>query len=300
MNAKKIKYKFIKHQPAIMCVVGVIGFGVTIYTACKATLKAQDVIKEEKEKIEEIHEKFEDVNLIETGEYSEKQYRKDLSLEYLRFGGKLAKTYAVPGITGVGSALSIFGSHHMLSTRCSTAIAGSAAIASQFKGYRDNVIDKYGKEVDEALRGIKTITTQEEVTQEDGTITIVDKEQKVIDDPNSWPEYDRLWDDCNPESNGNSTYDLSFLLAKQAILNTILETEGFLFLNDVYQILGFPKTKFGQTHGWIYCKDGNNEYGDNYVDFGIYTYPGNEGFLNGTEKGIWLHFNIDGYILNRI
>ena len=32
----------------------------------------------------------------------------------------------------------------------------------------------------------------------------------------------------------------------------LLKRKGYLFLNDVYQILGFPLTKEGQMYGWIY------------------------------------------------
>lgn len=32
----------------------------------------------------------------------------------------------------------------------------------------------------------------------------------------------------------------------------ILKRNGYLFLNDVYQILGLPLTREGQTSGWVY------------------------------------------------
>ena len=44
--------------------------------------------------------------------------------------------------------------------------------------------------------------------------------------------------------------------------------DGYLFLNDVYDLLGIPKSKAGQVVGWIYDKN-NNTDGDNYVSFGL-------------------------------
>lgn len=32
----------------------------------------------------------------------------------------------------------------------------------------------------------------------------------------------------------------------------LLKRNGYLFLNDVYQLLGFPLTREGQMYGWIY------------------------------------------------
>jgi hypothetical protein len=80
----------------------------------------------------------------------------------------------------------------------------------------------------------------------------------------------------------------------------MLEKKGYLFLNDVYEMLGFERTKAGQVVGWIYNLDDPN--GDNHVDFGIYD--GNNAdkrqFVNGLERAILLDFNVDGPILDLI
>lgn len=84
-----------------------------------------------------------------------------------------------------------------------------------------------------------------------------------------------------------------FLLHQQDYLNEKLKYQGHLFLNDVFDCLGMPKTKAGQVVGWIYCE--NNTDGDNYVDFGLI----NPGRL-GVDGSIVLNFNVDGYILDRM
>ena len=89
-----------------------------------------------------------------------------------------------------------------------------------------------------------------------------------------------------------------FLRRQQDAANDRLKSDGYLFLNDVYEMLGFPKTKAGQMVGWIY--DEKNPNGDNFVDFGIYdiSKPANSKFVNGYERSIILDFNVDGVILD--
>ena len=91
-----------------------------------------------------------------------------------------------------------------------------------------------------------------------------------------------------------------FLRARQNWFNDKLKADGYLFLNDVYDELGIPRTKPGQIVGWIYNE--NNPVGDNYVDFGMYdvNYEPARDFINGHECNILLDFNVDGPILDLI
>lgn len=79
-------------------------------------------------------------------------------------------------------------------------------------------------------------------------------------------------------------------------MNDLLRSRGHVFLNEVYDCLGIPRTKAGQIVGWVYSKD--NPVGDNYIDFGIYDVykPAIADFVNGYERSILLDFNPDGNI----
>ena len=88
-----------------------------------------------------------------------------------------------------------------------------------------------------------------------------------------------------------------FLLRQQAYANELLRQRGHLFLNEVYDMLGIPRTKAGQVVGWIF--DENNPIGDNCVDFGLFE-PHNRNFINGYEKTVLLDFNPDGNIWDRL
>ena len=91
-----------------------------------------------------------------------------------------------------------------------------------------------------------------------------------------------------------------FLRRQEDWANELLKAKGHLFLNEVYDMLGIPRTKAGQVVGWIY--DEKNPIGDNFVDFGIYDIhrPRNRDFVNGIERTILLDFNVDGNILDLI
>ena len=84
-----------------------------------------------------------------------------------------------------------------------------------------------------------------------------------------------------------------FLFAQQSYANELLKSRGYLFLNEVLDMLGLPRTKLGQIVGWIYDLD--DPMGDNFVDFGIYE-PDRVG-IDDTIRV--LNFNVDGNILNR-
>ena len=71
-------------------------------------------------------------------------------------------------------------------------------------------------------------------------------------------------------------------------------------MNDVYDMLGFPKTKAGQIVGWVY--DENDNTRDNFVDFGFTNINKEKcrDFVNGYERNVILDFNVDGNILDMI
>ena len=84
---------------------------------------------------------------------------------------------------------------------------------------------------------------------------------------------------------------------QQSYATEKLKAQGYLFLNDVYDMLGMRRTKYGQVVGWIY--DENNTIGDNCVDFDLFS-SRNENFINGNETSVLLDFNVDGNILDRL
>ena len=133
----------------------------------------------------------------------------------------------------------------------------------------------------------------------DGNETIEKKTISVVD-PNMYSDYARIFDNGSMGWTKDPEYNLMFLKLQQNQANDRLRAQGYLFLNDVYDMLGIPRTKAGQIVGWIYDKE--NPVGDNFVDFGIYDIYNEKAcdFVNGRERSIVLDFNVDGNILDMI
>ena len=108
------------------------------------------------------------------------------------------------------------------------------------------------------------------------------------------PLYTFIFNDKAAGWTKDETRNKTFLLQQQNYANEKLKFRGYLFLNDVLDMLGIPRTRAGQVVGWIY--DPSNTEIDSFVDFGLYQENPHKA-LNG---GIVLNFNVDGNVLDNI
>lgn len=138
---------------------------------------------------------------------------------------------------------------------------------------------------------IKNITVEE--LKE--LLGIQDKPQ--IRETHKHSPYAVFFDEASAAWTNNPECNKLFLRRTQDLANAKLRARGYLFLNEVYDMLGVPRTRAGQLTGWVY--DEKNPCGDNYVDFGIFDLH-NRDFVNGFEKSVLLDFNVDGNILDRL
>lgn len=290
----KIGFQLRKHSPEILIIVGVVGVVASTVMACKATTKLSGILEDTSEKLDKIHECIEDEGMSE--EYTVEDSKKDTALVYIQTGVQIAKLYAPAVTIGVLSLSSIVVSNNILRQRNVALAAAYATVDKSFKDYRSRVVERFGKEVDHQLKhNIKAVEIQEVVKDENGEEKTV---TKTIDTVNmsEYSDYARFFEQGSPYWEKDPEYNLMFLKTQQAYANDKLKVNGRLFLNEVYDMLGIPKTKAGQVVGWIY--DPKNPVGDNYVDFGIYEMhnQANRDFVNGYEPVILLDFNVDGNI----
>ena len=290
----KAGFKLKKHSPEILVVAGVIGTVASAVMACKATTKVGTIIDNAKEEVEKVHRVMEDEQYADR--YSEEDSKKDLTIIYAQTGLKIAKLYAPSVVLGVLSLGGILASNNILRKRNVALAAAYATINNGFKDYRKRVVERFGEEVDKQLKyNIKAKEVEETVIDEDGNEKTAKTTIDVID-PNDISDYARFFDSASPYWEKDAEYNLMFLRQQERYANDLLKANGYLFLNDVYKMLGIDPTKAGQVVGWIY--DPENPNGDNYIDFGIYDEhnQAKRAFVNGWERNILLDFNVDGDI----
>jgi hypothetical protein len=287
-----------KHSPEILLVAGIVGTVASTVMACKATTKVSKIMEEKNEQVKIVH----DVLETQPEQYSEEDSKRDLTIIYAQTGVKLVKNYAPAIILGGLSIASIVAGHTILKKRNVALAAAYAVVDTSFKKYRKNVVERFGSELDKELRyGIKAKEIEEVVVDEKGKEKIQKKTIQVTDNGlDDISDYARFYDDGNTGWQKDPELNLMFLRRQQEWANEKLKAQGYLFLNDVYEMLGIPRSKAGQSVGWIYRPNDENFEGDSYVDFGIYNVnrEANRNFVNGYEPTILLDFNVDGNILN--
>ena len=292
----KAGLKLKKHSPEILAAVGTVGVVASAVMACKATTKISEILDDTNDQLNTIRGASTDPNLAER--YSVDDAKKDTAIVYVQTGVKFAKLYGPAVAVGVASIGCLLGSNHILHKRNVALAAAYTAVDKSFKAYRGRVVERFGKDLDRELRyNIKAREVQEIVTDENGNETTVTSTVEVPEINHDNSEYARCFDETCIGWTRDPEYNMMFVTQIQNWANDRLQSKGYLYLNEVYEMLGFQRTKAGQVVGWLYNGDG-----DNYVDFGIFNIKDKQKrrFVNGYEKSIWLDFNVDGNILNKM
>ena len=298
----KIGFKFKKHSPEILAVTGVVGVVTSAVMACKATTKVNDIINEAKETVDKIHESVgKGLHTSDGEKYTEEVAKKDLTIVYAQTGLKFVKLYGSSVALGIASIACLLGSNHILRKRNLALAAALTNVATSFKEYRGRLVDRFGKDVDRELRfGIKAKEIEETVVDKDGNETTVTKTVEVVDPNTAHSLYSIVFCEGNTGWTRNAELNKVFLIQQQNWANDKLKMNGVLTLNEVYDMVGAPRTAYGQIAGWVWTEDGT--IGDNFVDFGIFDVNNEKAcdFINGREKSIILDFNCIGNILDYI
>lgn len=293
----KAVFKAKKHSPEMLLGAGVIGVVASTIMACKATTKLDSVLEESKENLEKIHNYVEEKGYSE--KYTEEDSRKDLTITYTQAGVKLVKLYAPAVALSMLSITAIVKGHIILRKRNIALAAAYTAIDKSFKGYRSRVIDRFGKELDRELKyNLRVKEIEEKAIDKNGN-EVTEKKVVEVVNPSDVGDYAKIFTEGCMGWEDDPELTMMFLKQQQCYANDKLRDQGYLFLNQVYDMLGIPRTKAGQIVGWIYDKEGN-AVGDNYVDFGIYNVAieANRDFVNGYGSSLLLDFNVDGDILD--
>lgn len=274
-----------KSSPKVLFGVGVVGMVGSTVLACRATLKMHDVLADTKDMLDT-------AKSIDDPRYSERDRKKDISLIYTKTGFTVVKIYGPAIILGGVSIAALTQSHNILTRRNAALTAAYGALEKGFNEYRARVIEQYGEDQDRNFRyGSHEVEVVDPKTNKKKTVT-----QVLPGDPSI---YARFFDHYSTSWNKEPEYNLIFLKCQQNYANDLLRARGHVFLNEVYDMLGIPRSKAGAVVGWILSKHRDT---DNFINFGVFNEDSDTArdFVNGHEGSILLDFNVDGVIYDKL
>jgi Family of unknown function (DUF6353) len=270
-----------KNSPQLLFGAGLVGMVGSTVLACRATLKLEEVLDEGKVNLHK-------AKTLEHREYTEQDKQRDISIIYVQTSMKVVRLYAPAIAVGSASVAALVQAHSILNRRNAALTAAYLALEKGFAEYRQRVVEKYGEEEDRNFR----YGTREVEVIKDGkkkaTVRVGEGEPSI---------YARFFDPLSTEWSKEPEYNLIFLKCQQNYVNDLLRARGHVFLNEVYDKLGIPRSKAGSVVGWILIGDVR----DNFIDFGVWDSEGTvRDFVNGREASILLDFNVDGVIYDKI
>lgn len=273
-----------KNSPTILFATGVVGMVGTTVLASRATLRLDEVLEQAQSDLSKA------TDLVHP-DYSEDDRKKDKAIIYVRSALGVVKLYAPAIVLGTLSIAALAGSHRILNRRNAALVSAYGTMAAAFEEYRKRVTEELGEERERELR----YAVQEFEIAEDTPKGVKVVNVKRATSASEASPYARVFGEGNQnwrefDPNGNAT----FLKAQEQYANSLLHARGFIMLNEVYDMLGLEPTSAGAVVGWVR----NN--GDNYVSFDIGEWPNTVDYINGTERGCLLDFNVDGVVYDLI
>lgn len=290
-----------KHVPSILVVAGIVGVGASVVLACRATLKLSETLAEGEKELKHV-----EVKVIDGDNEVTKKAGFDVQL---KTAIKVIRLYAPSTALLAVSIGAIVGSQIILRKRIAGVTAAYAIVQKSFDDYRGRVRAELGDEKDLEFRfgtAEREIVEEGENGPEVRIIKGLDQEaiQKAIEAGETYarifaPKHSDGSENTNwSEGPHNNQYFIKMVLqhARDA-----LTVNGYLFLSDVYDMLGFKRTKASTQVGWVLkpqFDENGKQINDGFVDFGLWTQGIHKGkeWVNGHPQAFLLDFNVDGDI----
>lgn len=260
--AARGKFLLAKHSPELCIVGGVIMFGATVVLACRATMKAEEVLDNyarAKADIEASKAASADPDIPDEVKqernlyYTEEDAKRDRMVAVKDLCLGMAKKYWPVALCGAISVGLFLTSYKIINGRLVTAISAYTALDEGYKKYRERVVEAVGEEKEREIRtGIKKENGfVKEVTPEGDTVVNekgVERgllppcdTQCVIFSENTSDAYRR----------GDPIYNETFLFQQERFFNDLLIARGYIFESEMRRALGLKVTPDSILRGYI-------------------------------------------------
>ena len=289
-----------KYAPQLLIGFGTVTFVETIVSACVATTRASEILDKHQQGINdaEMAQKIIDDPEVPNDPADELyDIRKEKAIVYAHTAVDFSKLYAPTIALGGITLACFFKAYGIMNTRYIGAVAAYNAVSTAFNNYRARVTEEMGTNADHHfLYGTEYDTIETTKFDGDGKKPKTVKENVENIDRKNISGYAKVFDRHCAEWDENYIYNLKWLRANETAANDILNTRGHIFLNEVYDMIGFEHTPEGAVAGWV------KDNGDGFVSFGLddITNESARRFVNGEDNVVLLDFNVDGIIFDKI
>ena len=297
----KVGFLTKKHSPEILIAGSIVSAVASVGLAIYSTTKLEKTLEPFNKDIDRVKNSLKE----ETDEEYVKKAKKELTSLYGKAFLKVGTLYLPSALLLTSSIVCVLNSHKIMKGRNLALAAACTTLDQSYKAYRERVKKKFGEEIEDQI--YKDVSTEEvEVTDPKTGKTVI----KKVDVPHATDEvWNVIFDADNPYWSTNAAENYTFLMQQQSFLSSKLRRDGYLFLSDVYDSLGFTtsmlgprKAKASHVLGWIY--DPKNTKRNCYISFGL-THPGTNIALpkiseqiESNNPSFWLSLNPDGDILS--
>ena len=262
MNAKTLGKAIIakmrKNAPQICIIGGIVAGGAALITACIQSTKLHDIIDEGKEEMDKRDEAVKEGKMTKDENGNETPYTAEMAKEdkrhvYVRTLLKIAKLYAIPTALSALSVVLILSGCKIFNTRL---VAETAAYNGAVAAYRaaqkrcEEVVGvEKANDIFNGLKGTGEIGTYEFVDEASGEVKTASAEVKEGNGDGRW--FFEFNEKTTPYWSNNHMYNQKLFSCTENDVNTTLDIDGGVMVNEVLRKLGLARTDQGNRDGWI-------------------------------------------------
>ena len=294
--------KAAKYAPHIL-----VGLGIGMTTAgtlmaVKNGTKAEHIIEEHKQAMEDIKEVKKMAENKETI-YTTKDEIKDTAIAYSQTAWKIVKENWIPITLYVSGVVCILSGVNILNKRYIGMAASYAGLHKSYSDYRKRVVEEQGKDADfRYANGVRKESYDYTEVAENGEQHDIHEEFDNVVDPDKISEYAVLFDEMYSGMwTPNPVANMAQIKAVEKVWNDCFEARGFVYYYEVLRDLAIwdrlpaEKQKKLVDKGWVWgC-------GDNYISLGIFDInkpmtSAKKDFIMGYEPSVLIEPNLDGVV----
>lgn len=242
-----------KNSPLILTVTGVVGIGATAVLAYKSRGRVEEIIegvegvRKDEERIAELQEiTYRNLELTDEEQtelaFLEENYVPVSKATVIR---DIAGAVALPVATGVASLACVTLSWYIMNNRLLTVSGALATATAEHVYYKRKVADRFGEEIERELstpvHKVEAEYKDEKGKSKTGEVNVKDTVESLEG---------RWFDESMEYTADDFSYNKAFVESVAEKLSVQFMNRGSLTLNQVYDALGFPRSRAGALMGW--------------------------------------------------